>query len=47
MILLLIYSEIPLPSDSFLLDLVEPWDVRALSIRKAADLPLQLVSDRK
>jgi hypothetical protein len=25
-----------------LLDLVEPWDVRALSIRKAADLPLQL-----
>jgi hypothetical protein len=25
-----------------LLDLLEPWDVRALSIRKTADLPLQL-----
>jgi hypothetical protein len=28
------YSEIPLPSD-----LLEPWDIRALSIRKTADLP--------
>jgi hypothetical protein len=36
------YSEIPLPSDGFLFDLLEPWDVRALSIRKTADLPLQL-----
>jgi hypothetical protein len=26
----------------FLFDLLEPWDVRALSIRKTADLPLQL-----
>jgi hypothetical protein len=25
-----------------LFDLLEPWDVRALSIRKTADLPLQL-----
>ena len=33
---------IPLPSDGFLFDLPEPWDVRALSIRKTADLPLQL-----
>jgi hypothetical protein len=24
----------------FLFDLLEPWDVRALSIRKTADLPL-------
>jgi hypothetical protein len=39
------YSEIPLPSDGFLLDLLEPWDVRALSIRKTADLPLQLWVD--
>ena len=30
-------SEIPLP-----FDLLEPWDVRALFIRKTADLPLQL-----
>jgi hypothetical protein len=28
--------------DGFLYDLLEPWDVRALSIRKTADLPLQL-----
>ena len=35
-------SEIPLPSDGFLFNLLEPWDVRALSIRKIADLPLQL-----
>jgi hypothetical protein len=35
-------SKIPLPSDGFLFDLLEPWDVRALSIRKTADLPLQL-----
>jgi hypothetical protein len=34
--------EIPLPSDDFLFDLLEPWDVRALSIGKTADLPLQL-----
>jgi hypothetical protein len=33
-------SEIPLPSDGFLFDLLEPWDVRALFIRKTADLPL-------
>jgi hypothetical protein len=26
----------------FLFDLLEPWDVTALSIRKTADLPLQL-----
>ena len=32
-------SEIPLP---FLFDLLEPWDARALSIRKTADLLLQL-----
>ena len=31
-----------IPSDGFLFDLLEPWDVRALSIRKTADLPLQL-----
>jgi hypothetical protein len=30
-------SEIPLPSD-----LLDPWDVRELYIRKTADLPLQL-----
>jgi hypothetical protein len=35
-------SEIPLPSDGFLFDLLEPWDVRVLSIRKTAYLPLQL-----
>ena len=35
-------SEIPLPSDGFLFDLLKPWDVRALSTRKTADLPLQL-----
>ena len=34
--------EIPLPSDGFLFDLLEPWDVRVLSIRKTGDLPLQL-----
>jgi hypothetical protein len=34
-------SEIPLPSDGFLFDLLEPWDVRALFIRKTVDLPLQ------
>jgi hypothetical protein len=28
---------IPLPSDGFLFDLPEPWDVRALSIRKRAE----------
>jgi hypothetical protein len=28
------HSEIPLPSDDFLFDLLELWDVRALSIRK-------------
>ena len=33
---------IPLPSDGFLFDLLEPWDVRALSIMKTADLLLQL-----
>jgi hypothetical protein len=27
---------------AFLFDLLEPWDVRALSIRKTADLSLQL-----
>ena len=32
----------PLPSDGFLFDLLEPCDVRTLSIRKTADLPLQL-----
>jgi hypothetical protein len=37
--------EFPLPSDGFLFDLLEPWDVRALSIRKTADLPLQLWVD--
>jgi hypothetical protein len=31
-----------LPSDGFLFDLLEPWAVRTLSIRKTADLPLQL-----
>ena len=35
-------SEIPLPSNGFLFDLLEPWDIRALSIRKTAGLPLQL-----
>ena len=35
-------SEIPLPFDGFLFDLLVPWDVRALSIRKTANLPLQL-----
>jgi hypothetical protein len=35
-------SEIPLPSDGFLFDLQELWDVGALSIRKTADLPFQL-----
>jgi hypothetical protein len=39
---ILIWSEIPMPSDGFLFDLLEPWDVRALSIRKTADLLLQL-----
>ena len=34
-------SEIPLPSDCFLFDMLEPWDVRALSVRKTADLPLE------
>jgi hypothetical protein len=29
-------------SDGFLFDLLEPWGIRALSIRKTADLPLQL-----
>jgi hypothetical protein len=29
-------------ADGFLFDLLEPWNVRALSIRKTADLPLQL-----
>jgi hypothetical protein len=28
-----------------LFDLLEPWDVRAFSIRKTADLPLQLWVD--
>ena len=28
--------------DSSAVDLLEPWDVTALSIRKSADLPLQL-----
>jgi hypothetical protein len=37
-----LYYKIPLPSDDFLFDLLEPWDIRALSIRKTADLPLQL-----
>ena len=37
-----VQSEIPLPSDGFFFDLLEQWDVRALSIRKTADLPLQL-----
>ena len=37
-----VQSEIPLPSDDFLFDLLKPWDVRALSIRKTADIPLQL-----
>jgi hypothetical protein len=35
-------EKIPLPSDGFLFDLLEPWDVRVLSIRKTTDLPLQL-----
>ena len=35
-------SMIPLPSDCFLFDLLEPCDVRAIPIRKTADLPLQL-----
>ena len=35
-------SEIPLTSDDFLFDLLEPWDARALSKRKTADVPLQL-----
>ena len=30
------------PFDDFLFDSLEPWDVRAFSIRKTADLPLQL-----
>ena len=38
----IVSTEIPLPSDGFLFDLLEPWDVRALSIWKTADLPLQL-----
>jgi hypothetical protein len=32
-------------SDSFLFDFLEPWDIRALSIRKTADLALQLWVD--
>ena len=32
-------------SDSFFFDLLEPWDVRELYIRKTADLPLQLCVD--
>ena len=35
-------SEISLPSDGFMFDLQEPWEFRALSIRKTADFPLQL-----
>jgi hypothetical protein len=34
--------EIPLLFDGFLFDLLEPWYVRALSIWKTADLPLQI-----
>jgi hypothetical protein len=29
-------------SDGFFFDLLEPWDVRELYIRKTADLPVQL-----
>jgi hypothetical protein len=36
------WSEIPLSSDGFLFDLLEPWDIRALSISKTEYLPLQL-----
>jgi hypothetical protein len=33
---------LPFPSDGFLFDLLEPWDVRVLSTSKTADLSLQL-----
>jgi hypothetical protein len=32
-------------SDGFFFDLLEPWDVRELYIRKTADLPMQLCVD--
>jgi hypothetical protein len=38
----LLQLEILLPSDGFLFNLLEVWDVGALSIRKTADLLLQL-----